>query len=326
MRRTRYHRIAILLTVVILLSVGLTIVASANPTLRNGATAFVANTDGDGLNLRSAPSTSASILSGMPEGALVEVVSTGHVDAAGRNWAEVRYAGQVGYGAAEYLSGGSTGSTASLVSDTGGFRQGALTVVHGTEGLGLNVRSAPGTSASIVTAVAEGAYAWVLGGPEWSAAGDPWYRVEIWGKTGWVHGGYLTSVLEAPTGNDAGKRIVQESMRYLGTPYLWAGTTPAGFDCSGYTYYVVNRVLSNNFPRAIDRQAEMGTYVSPANLRPGDLVFFVNTYQPGLSHVGIYISDGRFINAGNEDDIVGISNMWDSYWDVRFLTARRVTG
>jgi cell wall-associated NlpC family hydrolase len=325
MRRPHLFRAAVLLAIVSMLTVGLAIATSANPTLRSGGMAFVANTDGDGLNLRAAPSTGATILAGMAEGALVEVVSTGHVDAAGRAWAEVRFGGQLGYSAAEYLSGGSIGDTATLVSTTSGFQRGSLTVVNGTEGAGLNVRSNPGTSASILTAVAEGAYAWILDGPEWSASGDPWYRVQTWGTTGWVHGGYLTSVSDAPTGNDTGKRLVQESMRYLGTPYLWAGTTPAGFDCSGFTYFVVNRVLSNNFPRALDRQVEMGTYVSPANLRAGDLVFFVNTYQPGLSHVGIYISDGRFINAGNEDDIVGISNMWDSYWGVRFLTARRVS-
>ncbi|MCL6636055.1 MAG: C40 family peptidase, partial [Peptococcaceae bacterium] len=65
-------------------------------------------------------------------------------------------------------------------------------------------------------------------------------------------------------------------------------------------------------------------YVDPKNLQPGDLVFFQNTYQWGLSHAGIYIGNGKFIHAENESTGVTISDMWDGYWGPRFYTARRV--
>ena len=65
-------------------------------------------------------------------------------------------------------------------------------------------------------------------------------------------------------------------------------------------------------------------YVDPANLTPGDLVFFENTYTWGLSHVGIYIGDGQFVHAGSERTGVVISDLWDDYWGSRYYSARHV--
>jgi cell wall-associated NlpC family hydrolase len=121
-----------------------------------------------------------------------------------------------------------------------------------------------------------------------------------------------------------GALLAREALWYLGTPYLWAGTTPDGFDCSGFVYYIVNRVLANDFPRALEVQILWGEWVAPEDLQLGDLVFLQNTYQEGLSHVGFYLGGGDFISAVDEDDGVAIRNLWDPYWSERYLTARRI--
>jgi cell wall-associated NlpC family hydrolase len=124
--------------------------------------------------------------------------------------------------------------------------------------------------------------------------------------------------------DEVGAAIVADALDYVGVPYVWGGTTPAGFDCSGFTYFVVSQVVDASFPRPNEEQLDMGAVVGADELRPGDLVFFQNTYQWGLSHVGIYLGDGQFVSASGEHDGVGISNLNDPYWSSRFLAARRV--
>ena len=116
-------------------------------------------------------------------------------------------------------------------------------------------------------------------------------------------------------------RIVLTSQRYIGVPYVWGGTSPRGFDCSGFTQYVF-ALNGISLPRTADIQFEVGVPVRSEQLQPGDLVYF-STYEPGPSHNGIYLGGGKFINASSSRGVV-IDRMDNDYWSSRYLGARRV--
>lgn len=121
--------------------------------------------------------------------------------------------------------------------------------------------------------------------------------------------------------NYISRRVVQTSLDYIGVPYVFGGTSPSGFDCSGYVRYVfANAGIS--LPRTADAQYEVGYPVSTSELIAGDLVFF-STYDYGASHVGIYLGDGKFVNASSSRG-VAIDSLNSSYWSSCYIGARRV--
>ena len=131
-------------------------------------------------------------------------------------------------------------------------------------------------------------------------------------------------VPQAPPSNTSrGQTIVNVAMRYLGYSYVWGGASPSGFDCSGFTMYILDRAIGLGIGHDLGGQVAAGVPVNPKNLEIGDLVFFENTYEPGLSHVGIYIGGGQMVHAGSERTGVVISNIWDAYWGPKFYAARR---
>ena len=99
--------------------------------------------------------------------------------------------------------------------------------------------------------------------------------------------------------------VVGIAMQYLGTPYVWGGSSPGGFDCSGLVAYAYAQV-GVSLPHNAAAQYSYGTPVSYSDLQAGDLVFF-----SGLGHMGIYIGGGQFIHAPHTGDVVKISNMSD---------------
>jgi peptidoglycan endopeptidase LytE len=115
---------------------------------------------------------------------------------------------------------------------------------------------------------------------------------------------------------------VQQALQYVGYPYVWGGTTPAGFDCSGFVYFIENRP-GRPFPRDIFSQYDAGPHPT-GQLQPGDLLFFQDTDEPGLSHVGIYMGNGQFVHAIDEAHGVGISSFSESYWFRHWYGATRL--
>lgn len=112
------------------------------------------------------------------------------------------------------------------------------------------------------------------------------------------------------SGSTAGQKLVESAKKYLGTQYVYGGTSPDGFDCSGLMQYVAKE-NGINISRVAADQYKNGTAVDKNNLQPGDLVFFVgsqgSTTNPG--HVGMYIGNGQYIQAPKTGDVVKISNL-----------------
>ena len=131
------------------------------------------------------------------------------------------------------------------------------------------------------------------------------------------------SNVPVPSSGGLGSSIVSIAMRYRGASYVWGGTSPSGFDCSGFVYYVMTQG-GKPISRGLWGQYNAGPHPAKGDLQPGDLVFFQNTYMPGLSHNGIYIGGGKFINAVDEASGVTISSIDSPYWSSRWFGATRV--
>jgi len=149
-------------------------------------------------------------------------------------------------------------------------------------------------------------------------------------KIGEVKG---TSIVKQETNTSAGKdianstngqaiyeKVLKIAKSLTGTPYVYGGNTPAGFDCSGFVKYVFS-----NAGVTLTRKSSNDYYNNDTtvveNPIPGDVVFFKDTYIQGISHMGIYIGNGQFIHAGNNG--VETSKLSYDYWDSKFVAFKR---
>jgi cell wall-associated NlpC family hydrolase len=112
--------------------------------------------------------------------------------------------------------------------------------------------------------------------------------------------------------------VVGVAMSQLGTPYVWGGGAPGGFDCSGLVAWAYAQV-GVSLPHSTYGQYSMGVAVSKDQLQPGDLVFF-----DGLGHVGLYIGGGQFVHAPHTGDVVKISSLGEGWYSSAYVGARRI--
>lgn len=128
---------------------------------------------------------------------------------------------------------------------------------------------------------------------------------------------------DVPLAHPDGFAIASAALRLQGIPYRSGGADPHGFDCSGLVQYVFSRTAGVALPRTSEQMSTVGSTVSMAELRPGDLVFF-NTLRRRYSHVGIYVGNQRFIHAPTSGGVVEIVDLRRPYWQTRFDGARRL--
>jgi len=124
-------------------------------------------------------------------------------------------------------------------------------------------------------------------------------------------------------GNGTGQDIVNFAETFLGVPYVYGGTSPSGFDCSGLVYYCYKH-FGYSLNRTAAGLAYNGTAVSATALQVGDIILFTSTDGSYVGHTGIYIGGGQFIHAPHTGDVVKISNLSDSYYTNHYYGARRI--
>ena len=121
---------------------------------------------------------------------------------------------------------------------------------------------------------------------------------------------------------DLAAAIIATGKKYIGVPYKWAGTTPKGFDCSGFVMYVFG-AHGITLPHNSRSMYAFGTSVSKKDLKPGDLVFFYGSNKTVINHVGIYIGNGQFIHSSSSKGIT-ITGLESSYYVNHYYGAKRI--
>jgi len=137
-------------------------------------------------------------------------------------------------------------------------------------------------------------------------------------------GDYASAVTKRAVSLSIPINAMDVAERWLGVPYVFGGCSANGVDCSCLVQLVFG-TLGVNLPRTAAEQFAATARVAREALQPGDLVFFANTYMPGISHVGIYIGNGQQINAPTEGQRVSIQPVFDGYWGAHFVGGGRVS-
>lgn len=187
-----------------------------------------------------------------------------------------------------------------------------------------NVRSAAGTKNKILTLAKTGTT--VKATAQTKVGSQVWYKVNVNGKTGWISGLALAkataakpaTVSKVSNSSASSSSLVSTALSLQGTPYRFGGSTTSGFDCSGFVQYVFKQSGKSMSRSTLTQFAETKTVSTP---QPGDLVFFQNTYRPGISHVGIYIGNNQFVHSGGQK--AEVKSLSDSYWKTKIHSFKR---
>ena len=264
------------------------------------------------VNLRSEANTSSSILAELKNGTAVTVVSTAN------GWCKVNCSGKTGYIKSDYVS--TTGSASNNTSASTGTA--AVVKCSST----VNFRSAASTSSTVLGELKNGTAVTVL------STSNGWSKVSYAGTTGYISADYLVTASSGTAINPSNtaasvsisakrQSVLNYAAQFLGVPYVYGGSTPSGFDCSGFTSYVFKNTVGS-IPRVAQAQYDATTRVSRDDLLPGDLVFFGSSTS-SISHVGIYVGSNQFIHAPSTGDVVKYSSLTGSY-ATRYQGAGRV--
>lgn len=202
------------------------------------------------------------------------------------------------------------------------------------KGSSIYMRKGPSTETEIVVTLIKNTDVTVIGEE------NGWYKVEYENNTGYIREDLLsdTKIIETSsrdgenierniteTSTSQGTDIVNYAYNFLGCPYVYGGSGPSSFDCSGFTAYIYKK-FGYSLPHSAVTQMNYGVEVSKDELQPGDLVFFLD-YQTmdGVGHCGMYIGNGEFIHASSGSGYcVKTSTLLTGSYKNRYYTARRL--
>ncbi len=311
------------------------LLAAGAITLPAFAVAGTVNAGGDHLNVRAGDSTGTAVIGQLADGSQVEILED-----TGTGWYKISLDGQTGFVSGDYVTVTDAGAPAAqapqaeapaadpaAVPQTPAPAADGGTYVQVTAAV-LNVRSGPGTEYAVAGKLLAGNVVQVLG-----TEANGWYRLD----TGYISPDYAVKC-DAPAASVAsqaagsaqvassskGAQVVQYALKFLGCRYIYGGSSPAGFDCSGFTSYVYRQfgVILN---RCASDQLDNGIPVTRDQLQPGDLVIFKKGYSSArATHVGLYIGNGQFIHASTPQSGVKISSLSESYYTTGLVGCRRI--
>ncbi len=273
------------------------------------------NTAGSSLRLRSEASTDSSVLTKLPHGTQVEVV--GQPEA---GWYQVSYKGTTGYVSADYLT--VTEDDEAVPTAAAPAPQAAAPTDEPAEAMyikvlqgPLNIRTGPSTEFDKAGQLSVGKVAQVVD------VLDGWYQIE----SGYVCGDYVVEVdASEAQSSTLGQEIADYALQFVGYRYVYGGSSPSGFDCSGFTSYVYKQ-FGYKLNRSASDQLDNGTAVSRNELEPGDLVIFKKgNSSKRATHVGLYIGNNQFVHASTSKVGVIVSRMSDAYYTTGFVGGRRI--
>lgn len=195
----------------------------------------------------------------------------------------------------------------------------------------VNVRSGPATTYGSYGKINYGEAVTV------TSLADGWYQISYppaESGVAYISADYVSLTVPAPRAEapvsygsassvSAGERVVQIAEQYLGIPYVYGGSTPSGFDCSGFTSYVFKQ-LGYSLYRSSYQQIDNGVPVSKSELQPGDLLLFKRQGASRIHHVGIYVGDGMMIHSPQTGDVIKYTSIVSGYYNNCYYAARRI--
>lgn len=255
------------------------------------------NAEGSSLRVRSQANTNSAVLGSLSHGTQVEVNAVTE-----SGWYQISYNGAAGYVSGDYLT----------VADAAQLPVEKEPVYARVTASALNVRSGPGTDYEKTDKLSAGTVVEVL------EESNGWYKID----SGYISAEYAVIVDAASA--TLGSEIANYALTFVGYPYVYGGSSPSGFDCSGFVTYVCKH-FGYSVNRTASAQMDNGTAVSKSQLQPGDLVFFNNgNSRKRATHVGIYIGGNQFVHASTPTVGVIVSDMDSAYYGTGFVGARRL--